>query len=386
MMARVRKLIKLCEQQLKVAFSQDPSLFEGLLMHIVPTLYRITNQKVIHNPLLMDIQENYKHLYDVIKDAASEVFPAIRIPDDEIGYLVLHFGASMERNGWQRHIYRVLVVCLTGIGTSKMLASRINREFSEIKIVGNLSWSEAERIPKTDYDLIISTTPLPLNQDEYLIVSPLLPPEAIVKTRLFMARIRSLNRSTEAAPPMQLEKGKSLQKLRNMRLYLNPIIDLLDGFQVYEVDNSSLDFNEILLKMAETMFEEHVVENVNVLVQHLEKRCAYGGIAIPGSAIVFLHTRNEEIRKPTLTMHELSSPLEEITLGDEKVRIQSIILMLAPEAIEKQMLEVLSEVSVLLLDSSTIDILKTKDKQRITDYFAAHMEAFCENLFIKEKT
>jgi mannitol operon transcriptional antiterminator len=385
MMARIRKLIKLCEHQLQVAFSQDQSLFDGLLMHIVPTLYRIANQKVIHNPLLADIQKNYKQLYDVIEVAASEVFPAIAIPDDEIGYLVLHFGASMERNGWHRHIYRVLVVCLSGIGTSKMLASRIQTEFSEIKIVGNLSWSEAELIPKTDYDLIISTTPLPLNQEEYLIVSPLLPPEAIAKTRLFMARARSWNRSVELAPTVQMAKERSLRTLRNMLLYLNPINALLDDFKIHEMDNRALDFNEILHKMAEMMLEEHVIEDANVLAQYLEKRCAYGGIAIPGSAIVFLHTRNEEIRKPSLSMHVLSSPLEEIMLGDEKVRIQSIILMLAPETIEKQSLEVLSEVSVLLLDSSTIDIIRTKDRQRIREYLAEHMEVFFENLFIKEK-
>jgi mannitol operon transcriptional antiterminator len=386
MMARVRKLIKLCEQQLKVAFSQDQSLFEGLLMHIVPTLYRITNHKVIHNPLLTDIQKNYRHLYDVIEAAASEAFPAVSMPEDEIGYLVLHFGASMERNGWQRYIYRVLVVCLSGIGTSKMLASRINTEFSEIKIVGNLSWSEAELIPKTDYDLIISTTPLPLNQDEYLIVSPLLPPEAIAKTRLFLARTRSMQKSIDIAPSVQMEKERSMHKLRKMLLYLNPIITLLDGFQLYEMDKTPFDFNELLHNMAETMVIQQIIGNANVLVQHLEKRSAYGGIAIPDSPIVFFHTRNEEIRKPSLSMFVLTSPMEEITLGDEKLHIQSIILMLAPEAIEKQSLEVLSEISVLLLDSSTIDILQTKDRQRITNYLAAHMEIFCENLFKKEKT
>lgn len=386
MMSRVRKLIKLCEHQLNVAFSQDQSLFEGLLMHIVPTLYRITNQKVIINPLLLDIQKNYKLLYDVIKAAASEVFSTISIPDDEIGYLVLHFGASMERNGWQRHIYRVLVVCLSGIGTSRMLASRINTEFSEIKIVGNLSWSEAELIPKLDYDLIISTTPLPLNPDEYLIVSPLLPPEAIVKIRLFLTRTRSLNRTVELTHSVQMDKGKSLQKLKNRLLYMNPIIALLDCFQVYEIDNSSEDFKRILHNIADLMFQEHVVGNANALREQLEKRCAYGGIAIPGSEFVFLHIKNEEIRKPSLTMHVLNTPLEEFTLDDEKIRVQSFLLMLAPEAIEKQILEVLSEVSVLLLDSSTIDLLRTKDKLRITDYFAAHLEAFFENLFIKEKT
>jgi mannitol operon transcriptional antiterminator len=384
MMSRVRKLIKLCEQQLKVAFSQDQSLFEGLLMHIVPTLYRITNQKVIVNPLLIDIQKNYKLLYDVIKVAVIDVFPDTLIPDDEIGYLVLHFGASMERNGWQRHIYRVLVVCLSGIGTSKMLASRINTEFSEIKIVGNMSWSEAELIAKSDYDLIISTTPLPLNQDEYLIVSPLLPPEAIAKTKLFLARTRSLKRTTEFNHSIQT--GKSLQKLRNRLLYMNPIIALLDGFQVFEIEKATNDFKQILQGIAELMFKEQVIENANVLVQQLERRSAYGGIAIPGSEFVFLHIKNEVIRKPSLTMHVLNSPLEEFTLGDEKVRVQSILLMLAPETIDKQILEILSEVSVLLLDSSTIDILKTKDKQRITDYFATHLEVFCENLFTKENT
>jgi mannitol operon transcriptional antiterminator len=384
MLVNIRKLIKLCEQRLKVALSQDHSLFEGLLMHMVPTLQRILNHKVIKNPLLSEIQKKYKNLYDVIEDAVREVFPALSIPAAEIGYLVMHFGSSMERNGWHRHTYRVLVVCLTGIGTSKMLASRIHTEFPEMEIKGNMSWSEAKEIPKTEYDMIISTTPLPMNEEDYLIVSPLLPPDAIQKTRLFMARMRSQNKVSAPVLSLQNQKGNSLQRLQSLFKYMDHIVGLLEDFQIYEIDNTLLDFSGVLEHITSTMYKEHVIRETNGLLQHLEKRRSAGGITIPGSHIVLLHTRNDEVLKSSLSMHVLNRPLEEYGADEEK-RIQSIILMIAPEEMTKEKLEVLSEISVLLLDSSTIEVLNTENRQLITDYFAMYLESFCENLIIKEK-
>jgi mannitol operon transcriptional antiterminator len=384
MLASIRKLIKLCEQRLKVALSQDHSLFEGLLMHIVPTLHRISNHKVIKNPLLSEIQLKYKNLYDVIEAAAREVFPALSIPEAEIGYLVMHFGSSMERNGYHRHTYRVLVVCLTGIGTSKMLASRIHTEFPEMEIKGNMSWSEAQEVPKTEYDMIISTTPLPMNEEEYLIVSPLLPPDAIQKTRLFMARMRSQNKFAAPVLSLRHQKGNSLQRLQSLHRYMDHIVGLLEGFKIYEIDNALLDFSGILQHIAATVLKEQVIREVNGFLQHLEKRCSAGGIAIPGSNIVLLHTRNDEVLKTSLSLHVLNRPLEEYRADEEK-RIQSIILMIAPEEMITEKLEVLSEISVLLLDSSTIDVINTANKELITDYLAMYLESFCENLIIKEK-
>jgi mannitol operon transcriptional antiterminator len=383
MLANIRKLIKLCEQRLNVALGQDHSLFEGLLMHLVPTLHRISNHTVIKNPLLAEIQKKYKNLYDVIEYALSEVFPALAIPEAEIGYLVMHFGSSMERNGWHRHTYRVLVVCLTGIGTSKMLASRIQTEFPEMHIMGNMSWSEAQKLPKTEYDLIISTTPLPMNEEEYLIVSPLLPPDAIQKTRLFMARMRSQNKFAAPVLSLQNQKGNSLQRLQSLHRYMEHIVSLLEGFQIYEINNTLLDFSGILEHITVSIFEEQLIRESNGFLQHLEKRRSEGGIVIPGSNMVLLHTRNDEVHKPSLSMHVLSRPLEEYG-ADEESRIKCIILMIAPEEMTKEKLEVLSEISVLLLDSSTIEVLNTENRQLIIDYLAMYLESFCENLIIKE--
>ena len=61
----------------------------------------------------------------------------------------------------------MLVVCSSGMGSSKMLASRLEREIPEIyvrKIVSLVGLGEEDL---NDYDLILSTIPLYLKDREY---------------------------------------------------------------------------------------------------------------------------------------------------------------------------------------------------------------------------
>lgn len=65
-----------------------------------------------------------------MKESFRNIFQPIKIPEDEIGYIVIYFIASMDY--LSKNSISVLVVCSTGIGSSKMLRSRLEREFSEI--------------------------------------------------------------------------------------------------------------------------------------------------------------------------------------------------------------------------------------------------------------
>ena len=75
----------------------------------------------------------------------------------------MHLGAALEEeDNLNQRVFKVLVACPTGIGTSKLLATQLKREFSNLEIVAVVS------AVNVDYDLykrenvefIISTVPI----------------------------------------------------------------------------------------------------------------------------------------------------------------------------------------------------------------------------------
>ncbi|PAE14520.1 hypothetical protein CHH91_19010, partial [Virgibacillus sp. 7505] len=52
------------EQDLSVSLA-EPSLFQGLLAHLKPALYRVRQGMKIHNPLLEKVKADYAALFAV---------------------------------------------------------------------------------------------------------------------------------------------------------------------------------------------------------------------------------------------------------------------------------------------------------------------------------
>ena len=165
-------LISEIESKFQFPFSQDKNLAENLLLHINMAMERIQSGITVTNPMLEDIYQSNPKLYEIVKQCFRNVFQPIKIPEDEIGYIVIYFIASMDT--LSKHSISVLVVCSTGIGSSKMLRSRLEREFSEIDVKKIISLHKLRDEDLSLYDLIISTVPLDLDENKYLCVSPLL--------------------------------------------------------------------------------------------------------------------------------------------------------------------------------------------------------------------
>lgn len=109
----------------------------------------------------------------------------------------MHFGAAIERSKQFPWKVRAVLVCTSGIGSSKLLAVRIHKELPQIELIGHLSWYEAVRLPADDYDLIISTVNLPLASDRYIKISPLLTEDEATKLRAF---IHDITLKTKSPP------------------------------------------------------------------------------------------------------------------------------------------------------------------------------------------
>ncbi|EHJ56857.1 hypothetical protein HMPREF9318_02125 [Streptococcus urinalis FB127-CNA-2] len=161
----LQDLVKACleiDQLYGYQFSQDFTFLEGLLTHLEVLLERLKNDVRLDNPLLQDIQTQYKEAYLIAHGLMSHMitFQDYHLSEDEIAYVSLHLLAAIERFH-QNHKLNALVICATGYGSAQMLRMRIENELGrQINVVDLVGYYDITADKLENVDLIISTIDL----------------------------------------------------------------------------------------------------------------------------------------------------------------------------------------------------------------------------------
>lgn len=376
MVETVVNLIRFVEERIKVPLLSDRSLVEGLLHHLKPALERIEQGEAIRNPLLAQIKRDFESLFLTVRQAVDRTIRGLQIPDEEIGYLVMHFGAALERaKQFSRHV-RALIVCTSGIGSSKLLAARITKELPQIDIVGHASWFEAAHRPKEDYDLIISTVDLPVEADQYIKLSPLLTADETERLRKFIQTILIERPSSEQDGILQA--GGTVDRLRMLKRYVEEMIRLLDRFEVYRLDGQRVNYElrDVITDICRVVQQAYGIEPIETVVSQLLARESYGSQVIPGTELALLHTRSDSVQEPLVALFVLNPPVH---MGPEgRHAVTQALLMLAPMELPRESLEVLSEISAMLLLPEFIVQLGTADAETIRRAISEELEQFIQ--------
>lgn len=358
-------------------FQSDRSLREGLLEHIDPALKRIREGTRIRNPLLGPIRRDYEYLFNIVRASVEDIGLELEIPDEEIGFLVMHFGASVERLNQLKRNVRAILVCASGLSSSRLLATRLTKEMPQIEILGNISWYEAARLPDVEYDLIISTIDLPIDKERYIKISPLLTGEEIEKLLNYIQN--TTLRERESAPSGDLNRSVrdevSLERLKSYKGILDEMVSLLDRFRFHPLDNKDMDLSATLEGMLELLNGSGVIGNADIVLERLLERERMTSQVIPDTGLALFHTRSSHILMSSLTLYRLRQPV--ILEGDTEVRV--ILLMLAPRRLSKESLEVLSEISALLLNSELVKLLEERTEPEIRGYLSSELLHFFQN-------
>ena len=169
-------------------FTKDQLLIEGLLVHLSSSMKRINYQIFIKNDLLEDIQHSYPFEMQLAQLLANQLmnYFKVDVPINEVGFLALHFCGARERYQKREEQLQVLLVCTTGIGTSILLKTKIQANFSQsIHVVDTVSYYHLEKYDLSGIDLIISTIPLEkqLTQVPSIYVSPLVTEDELQKIK-----------------------------------------------------------------------------------------------------------------------------------------------------------------------------------------------------------
>ncbi|MGS5021223.1 BglG family transcription antiterminator [Paenibacillus sp. JJ1683] len=366
----VHELIRRVETETGTPLAEDRVLREGLIAHMAPVLKRLREGKSIRNPLLQQIRKDYGSLFDSVKKAAADM-TEMEVPDEEIGFLVMHFGASLERLRQLQREVRAIVVCTSGIGSSRLLATRLAKELPQIKIVDRSSWYEATRIPKEDYDLIISTVELPLEPDRYLKISPLLTQEESDRLRHFIQHI-TLNQLNDHPQEQAVQPGQGMEWLTGLRKSLEEIVHIVQQFQVYPLENRGMDMSATIEAICMLEAVRGNVTEPSVVAEQLVERERQGSQVISDTSVALIHTRSPYVRQPSLTLYRLAEPL----LADVDEQVECVLLMLGPRELPKESLEVLSEISALLLQEDMITLLEHGSRDQIANYISSELAEF----------
>ncbi|GAF64731.1 putative transcriptional antiterminator [Bacillus sp. TS-2] len=376
---KVKEMVERLGIELDVSFTHS-DLIQGLIAHLRPALYRIHQKMKIQNPLLSKIKSDYQSLFEQVQKVVQEVFEPLYIPDEEIGFLVMHFGSVLEELKRETEL-RALVICSSGIGSSKLLASRLNKEFPEITLLKNVSLFELRHLNTDDYDLIISTIPIQ-GMERYFLVNPFLSKAEVVKIREYLENYVSTNKKKE---PIEDTKRKTnvirskedewfFQKLKTMN---EDIYQILHTFELKKWEEESFEKN--LYITCQDYQKRNMVTSSTEVFHALLDREKIGSLAIPNTSLALFHCKHPTIQVPSFSIYQLKHPVEKRAMDNEMVLVNRVLVLLAPEPFDSFRLTLMSYISGLLVEEEdAIETFETKNEQEIYQYLGAAFKLYVQ--------
>lgn len=161
----VNIILKEIYEKLSIDFTNDEYLIDGLTLHLNIALTRIQFQMNIRNELLETIKNDYPLAFQmgVIAGKLVEQYDNIKINENEIGYIALHFGAALSRNGIKENIKakNIIIVCSSGLGISVLLKAKVEEYFhNRLNVIKVMPSYEINNQILDNVDYILSTVPL----------------------------------------------------------------------------------------------------------------------------------------------------------------------------------------------------------------------------------
>lgn len=153
-----RALVSEFEKTACVNFEDREELERALFVHIKTSMYRYRYGIQIGNPMSDDITREYPNLFDITKIVSNYLVQMIGlpIPDSEVAYLALHFGAHLKVSQYSGNRLRILIVCVNGISTGNMIKREVKKLLPEAEIIGVVAAMDVFNAQDM-CDLVIST-------------------------------------------------------------------------------------------------------------------------------------------------------------------------------------------------------------------------------------
>jgi mannitol operon transcriptional antiterminator len=278
----------------------------------------------------------------------------------------MHLGAAIEKESLlKRRKARVVVTCTTGIGSSKMLAMRLQKEFDTLEILEILSTVEMdeERLIKNGVDLIISTVRTSYKTIPSVMVSPILSTkeqeqvqDAIAMLTLEAEEPKAVGAILKPVDASLWTRDELVEWTRDLQGTAAIVEDLMQNFWTRAIPGESVD------AVVEAYFKDRIPEEFQALVkQKLFEREALGSTIMEKEQILLLHNKVQGLKHLYVGVAVLDSGF-----WYKEKWIGAVVLLIGPKEMTRVQNEVISEVSRALIESGElIASIREKDPQKI---------------------
>ncbi|WP_370294320.1 transcription antiterminator [Rossellomorea marisflavi] len=361
-----------------VTFTDRSSAYDALYLHLKPAYYRLLFNIPVANAHLNSIKKEYGELFTLVKKSVTPLESLVGkyIPDDEIGYMTLHFGAFIQNQHLPYRKNRAIIVCPNGIGTSYMIKHKLQSLLPEIEIIRVMSIREFKEHEGIGVDFVFSTVPLETTKP-VIIVHPVL--NAIDQARVLQEvdtlihcgristpKIDSLMQVIRMFTTVHDEEAlysrlnevllkQGVQKIGGYR----PVLKELLTEPMIQMADSVPDWQEAIRLSASPLLKEGMINEhyIAAMIMNVEKLGAYIVLA-PKVAVP--HARPEDgVVHVGMSLLKLHNP---VSFGEGKM--VSIIIVLA--AIDNEThLKALSQLSNLLEEERNIDKMENASEVEV---------------------
>lgn len=368
-----RKMIEKVEIELGIYLEDDEELLIGLVRHLEPTINRIKLNLDIRNPLLEQIKEKYSSLFEVSKKCAAILAEEedIEVPESEAAYIAMHLGSAVERKSKPQQKFRAAVACTSGIGASRLLASRLSKEFQNIEVTSLISTLDFnnQEIADLNLDLIISTVAIPESEIPVIVVNPLLNEKQQQEINDFLL-------SHQAKKRIRNDKITLKEKLEMINNYNQGILEVLNNFQLKN-NYHYVDNNKLITDAAQMLSDSKI--RSKEIEKDLSLREEKGSTILKHNQIMLLHCQSRAVKELYFAVIRPKKSFELSAENGEQAKIKLVILMAAPLKGSTQGREVLSEISHLLIENRNfIDAVNNGSQEDIYYDLAEHFDYFLQ--------
>lgn len=321
----------------------DFNVAKDLMIHLSVAIKRIKLGMEIRNPLLDEIKNQYKDLYDISRKCSMVIEKTmnLKVPEDEVGFIAMHIGAVLERsNGRAKDKYRVVIVCPTGIADSIILASQIKKSFDFIEIVDKISVINLNKfdLEKLGIDFIISTVKIKPMNISTVTVSSLLKEKD--KEKILDCIYEIKNNKSRKFKGFKDEEEDFKAKIKSMARYSTGIVNILDNFFIEDVDVKNVDE---LINIIPSSMENSSISKRKI-IKSLKEREEKGSTIIEDSNLMILHCRVDEISELHFGVCRFK---EKIFIENDTYDcwVNGALVMIGPRNMSKEHREIMSNIT-----------------------------------------
>ncbi len=166
----LQEAVESMETFLGFPFKDDEVLYKSLRLHLGALWQRKMIERdgaaPVASSILHQVKREYPQIFFGLREAVERlrVGSGITLPVDEVGYLTLHFGASLVRHAWT---LEAAYVTAEPASLAELAISKIQREFPGIKITPMVAHRAERELLSRAFNLIVvsesAAVPLPLS-------------------------------------------------------------------------------------------------------------------------------------------------------------------------------------------------------------------------------